>query len=177
MISILNIFFYHPVSEATPNSKITGAYCVACGPVRQPYSYSVPSTHRMFKNSSTEQNGICSLRNVRIMGVQRKRMLGPGKQVLYLHYTTIVGKEYKKYISYCFYIAAKCITNRTCPVLLLWISSKTGTESRIHERTILLRFLGIISYFRFLYGCLKPLGKGCGFLSGFPPFSFTVYSN
>jgi len=27
MISILNILFYHPVSEATPNSKITGAYC------------------------------------------------------------------------------------------------------------------------------------------------------
>jgi hypothetical protein len=26
MISILNILFYHPVSEATPNSKITGAY-------------------------------------------------------------------------------------------------------------------------------------------------------
>jgi hypothetical protein len=27
--------------------------CVACcGPVRQPYSYSVPSTHRFFKNSS-----------------------------------------------------------------------------------------------------------------------------
>ncbi len=36
MISILNILFYHPVSEATPNSKITGAYwagvvyCIPC---------------------------------------------------------------------------------------------------------------------------------------------------
>ncbi len=27
MFCILNILFYHPVSEATPNSKITGAYC------------------------------------------------------------------------------------------------------------------------------------------------------
>ncbi len=27
MICILNILFNHPVSEATPNSKITGAYC------------------------------------------------------------------------------------------------------------------------------------------------------
>jgi hypothetical protein len=26
MICILNILYYHPVSEATPNSKITGAY-------------------------------------------------------------------------------------------------------------------------------------------------------
>jgi hypothetical protein len=26
MICILNILFNHPVSEATPNSKITGAY-------------------------------------------------------------------------------------------------------------------------------------------------------
>ncbi len=26
MISILNILFNHPISEATPNSKITGAY-------------------------------------------------------------------------------------------------------------------------------------------------------
>ncbi len=32
------------------------------------------------------------------------------------------------------------------------------------------------SYWRFLYGFLKPLGRGYGFLSGFPPFSFTVYS-
>ncbi len=30
MISILNILFYHPVSEATPDSKITGAYCAVC---------------------------------------------------------------------------------------------------------------------------------------------------
>ncbi len=29
MFCILNILFYHPVSEATPNSKITGAYCRA----------------------------------------------------------------------------------------------------------------------------------------------------
>ncbi len=27
MICSLNILFNHPVSEATPNSKITGAYC------------------------------------------------------------------------------------------------------------------------------------------------------
>jgi hypothetical protein len=27
MICILNILYYHPISEATPNSKITGAYC------------------------------------------------------------------------------------------------------------------------------------------------------
>jgi hypothetical protein len=26
-------------------------------------------------------------------------------------------------------------------------------------------------------GFLKPYGSGYGFLSGFPPFSFTVYSN
>jgi len=30
---------------------------------------------------------------------------------------------------------------------------------------------------QFLYGCLKPYGRGYGFLSGFPPFSFTEYSN
>jgi hypothetical protein len=30
---------------------------------------------------------------------------------------------------------------------------------------------------RFLYGFLKPYGRGYGFLSGFPSFSFTVYSN
>ncbi len=29
MICILNILFNHPVSEATPNSEITGAYCAA----------------------------------------------------------------------------------------------------------------------------------------------------
>ncbi len=29
MFCILNMLFYHPVSEATPNSKITGAYCGA----------------------------------------------------------------------------------------------------------------------------------------------------
>ncbi len=27
MFCILNMLFYHPVSEATPDSKITGAYC------------------------------------------------------------------------------------------------------------------------------------------------------
>jgi hypothetical protein len=49
-------------------------------------------------------------------------------------------------------------------------------RSRIHERTISLRFLGIIfkvSDLRFLYGFLKPMGRGYIFLSGFPPFSFT----
>jgi hypothetical protein len=29
MFCILNMLFYHPVSEATPDSKITGAYCGA----------------------------------------------------------------------------------------------------------------------------------------------------
>ncbi len=48
-------------------------------------------------------------------------------------------------------------------------------SSRIHERTILLRFLGII--LRVSVWILEPQGKGCGFLSGFPPFSFTMYSN
>jgi hypothetical protein len=27
MFCVLNMLFYHPVSEATPDSKITGAYC------------------------------------------------------------------------------------------------------------------------------------------------------
>ncbi len=27
---------------------------------------------------------------------------------------------------------------------------------------------------RFLYRFLKPYGRGCGFLSGFPPFSFLL---
>jgi hypothetical protein len=54
-------------------------------------------------------------------------------------------------------------------------------RSQIHECAISLRFLGIIlrgfSDLRFLYGFLKPFGRGYGFLSGFPPFSLTVYSN
>ncbi len=29
---------------------------------------------------------------------------------------------------------------------------------------------------RFVYGILKPYGRGYGFLPGFHPFSFTVYS-
>jgi hypothetical protein len=33
MICNLNILYYHPVSEATPNSKITGAYCVYKGAI------------------------------------------------------------------------------------------------------------------------------------------------
>jgi hypothetical protein len=43
---------------------------------------------------------------------------------------------------------------------------------RIHERTISLRFLGII--LRVL--SLIPKGRGYSFLLGFPPFSFTVYT-
>ncbi len=52
---------------------------------------------------------------------------------------------------------------------------KIRPRSRMHERTNSLRFLGIIS--DFLCGFLKSYGKGHGFLSGFPPFSFTVHSN
>jgi hypothetical protein len=33
------------------------------------------------------------------------------------------------------------------------------------------------SYLRFLYEFFKPWGRGYGFLSGFPRFSFTVHSN
>ncbi len=32
---------------------LPGCAVQPCGPVRQPYSYSVPSSHRLFKNSST----------------------------------------------------------------------------------------------------------------------------
>ncbi len=42
MFCILIILFYHPVSEATPNSKITGAYCVA--PTRRVDSLLLSST-------------------------------------------------------------------------------------------------------------------------------------
>ncbi len=53
--------------------------------------------------------------------------------------------------------------------------------SRIHECRISLRFLGIILRVLTLKGfCLDLLDqreKGYGFLSGFPPFSFTVFSN
>ncbi len=56
-------------------------------------------------------------------------------------------------------------------------------RSSIHERTISLRFLGIISrVLRLMVFCMDFLnhkereGKGCGFLPGFP-FSFTVYTN
>jgi hypothetical protein len=51
--------------------------------------------------------------------------------------------------------------------------------SRIHERKILFSFLGIIlRVFRLEVSVwTKPLGRGYGFLSGFPSFSFTVYSN
>ncbi len=34
-----------------------------------------------------------------------------------------------------------------------------------------------LSYLSFLYGFLKPYERGYGFVSGFPSFSFTVYSN
>ncbi len=53
-------------------------------------------------------------------------------------------------------------------------------RSRIHERTISLRFLDIILRVLRLevqYGFIKPQGGGYGFLSVYPPFSFTVYSN
>ena len=33
------------------------------------------------------------------------------------------------------------------------------------------------SFIEVSHGFLKPKGRGCGFLSGFPPFSLTVYSN
>jgi hypothetical protein len=48
----------------------------------------------------------------------------------------------------------------------------------MHDRTISLRFLCIISrVLKFLYmDFLKNIGKGYGFLAGFPPFSFTMYS-
>jgi hypothetical protein len=46
-----------------------------------------------------------------------------------------------------------------------------------YEFTILLRFLGIILRVRFLYGFLRTQVRGCGFLSGFSPFAFAVYSN
>jgi hypothetical protein len=42
MISILNILFYHPVSEATPNSKITGAYYAGAPPSTRAPSPAVP---------------------------------------------------------------------------------------------------------------------------------------
>ncbi len=52
-------------------------------------------------------------------------------------------------------------------------------RSPIHEHTILLRFPGIILIvlrLEVLYGFLNTFKMGYSFPSGFPPFSFTVYS-
>jgi hypothetical protein len=74
------------------------------------------------------------------------------------------------------YMAPTVNVNRKYPAYSTY--KIISAPSRIHKRTIFsLMLLGIILEFsdlRFLYGFLKPWGRGYGFPSGFPPFSFTA---
>jgi hypothetical protein len=44
---------FEGTQESIPRNQFRLAVSGGGGPVRQPYSYSVPSPHRLFKNSST----------------------------------------------------------------------------------------------------------------------------
>jgi hypothetical protein len=59
----------HIIEELIPQNQFSGylkVFKYYCGPVRQTYSYSVPSPHRLFKNSSTV------LYNMQVLGLNRR---------------------------------------------------------------------------------------------------------
>jgi hypothetical protein len=60
MICSLNILFNHPVSEATPNSKITGAYCIKsklCKQLGWPLTYQCKELGWSTAKNSSKQLG------------------------------------------------------------------------------------------------------------------------
>ena len=63
MFCILNMLFYHPVCEATPDSKITGAYCTVRVSFQTSFDLKQPKLERKLVSALSETKRLFRLIN------------------------------------------------------------------------------------------------------------------